>query len=284
MIIDSHVHVFTDDRKKYPQIGDTGRGPKSIMHEQGQWELTPIERLIKLMDEAGIARATIVQAYYVYEFDNRYAIDAARAYPDRLISSVVLDPLDPKSPDELSRLVESEGVTAVRFMRGRAPVSPLGEPATFPMWERIQKLKVPLAVSEWPDALPQLRRAIDRYPDVKVAIEHIWGLKVGAPPYPLLDNLFAFAKDANIYVKFAINNILAARENGGSARPLIEKLVRSFGANRLMWCSNYPAHPKIGGYKERLEVARQEFAFLSEDERAWLFEKTVRSVHPDIPA
>jgi predicted TIM-barrel fold metal-dependent hydrolase len=129
-----------------------------------------------------------------------------------------------------------------------------------------------------------LRRATERYPDVKVAIEHIWGLKVGAPPYPLLDNLFAYAKDANIYVKFAINNILAAREGGGSARPLIEKLVKEFGANRLMWCSNYPAHPKIGGYKARLETAQQEFAFLGADERAWLFEKTARSVHPDLPA
>jgi len=283
MIIDSHVHVFTDDRKKYPQIGDSGRGPKSIMHEQGQWELTPVERLVKLMDDAGVARATIVQAYYVYEYDNGYAINAARAYPDRLISSVVLDPLDPKSPDELSRLVETQGVTAVRFMRGRAPVSPLGEPETFPMWERIQELKIPLAISEWPDALPKLRRVINRYPDVKVAIEHIWGLKVGGPPYPMLDNLFAFAQDANIYVKFAINNILAARENGGSARPLIEKLIGAFSAKRLMWCSNYPAHPKIGGYKERLEVAKQEFSFLSNEDRAWLFEKTVRSVHPDIP-
>ena len=284
MIIDSHVHVFTDDRKNYPQIGDRGSGPKSIMHEQGQWELTPIERLVKLMDEAGVDRATIVQAYYVYEFDNRYAIDAARAYPNRLISSVVLDPLDPKAPDELSRLVETQGVTAVRFMRGRAPMSPLGDAATFPIWERIQKLKMPLAISEWPDALPQLRRAIERYPDVKVAIEHIWGLKVGVPPYPMLDNLFAFAKDANIYAKFAINNILAARENGGSARPLLEKLIDVFSVKRLMWSSNYPAHPKIGGYKERLEVAKQELAFLSDEDRAWLFEKTVRSVHPDIPA
>jgi len=285
-IIDSHVHVFTDDRKKYPQIGDGGRaGPKSIMHEQGQWELTPVERLVGLMDEAGVASATIVQAYYVYEFDNRYAIDAARAYPGRFISSVVLDPLDPKSPDELSRLVETEGVTAVRFMRGRAPVSPLGEPATFPLWSRIQQLGLPLAISEWPDALPQLRRAVERYPDVKVAIEHIWGLKVGAPPYPALENLFAYAKNADIYVKFAINNILAAREGGGTptARPLIEKLVNAFGAQRIMWCSNYPAHPRIGGYRERLETAKQEFAFLSATDQEWLFEKTVRSVHPDLP-
>ena len=285
MIIDSHVHVFTDDRKKYPQIGDTGRpGPKSIMHEQGQWELTPVERLVALMDEAGVAKATLVQAYYVYEYDNSYTIDSTRAYPDRFISSVVLDPLDPKSPDELTRLVETQGVTAIRFMRGRAPVSALGEPVSLPLWKRIQELKIPLAINDQVADLLKVRGAMERYPGVKVAIEHVWGLKVGAPPYPMLDPLFSFADNPNVYVKIAINNILAAREEGGTARTLIEKLVRAFGANRIMWCSNYPAHPKIGGYKARLEAAKRDFAFLSADEQAWIFANTARSVHPDLPA
>ena len=283
MIVDSHVHVFTDDRKNYPQIGDNGRGgPKSIMIEQGQWTLTPAETLISLMDEAGVAKATLVQAYYVYEYDNRYTIDSARAHPERFTSSVILDPLDPKSPDELSRLVETQGVTAMRFMRGRHPTCSLGEPASFPLWERIQALKIPLAISDHVGDLPKIRMAMERYPDVKVAFEHIWGLKVGAPPYSLLDPLFGFADNPNVYVKIAINNIIAAREGGGTVKELFSRLVNAFGARRIMWSSNYPAHPKIGGYKERLDTARKEFAFLSAEEQAWIFGKTALSVHPSL--
>ena len=126
MIVDTHVHVFTDDRKKYPQISDTARaGSIPSIKEIGQteWPLTTAEILIAQMDEAGIDKATLVQAYFLYEYDNRYTTDSARAHPDRFTSVAVLDPMDPGSPDELSRLVEQEGVTGLRFMRGRLPAS-----------------------------------------------------------------------------------------------------------------------------------------------------------------
>lgn len=39
MIVDTHVHVFTDDRKKYPQIRDTSRaGSIPSVTEIGQTE------------------------------------------------------------------------------------------------------------------------------------------------------------------------------------------------------------------------------------------------------
>src|SRR6185503_18675393 len=135
VIVDTHVHVFTDDRKKYPQIRDTARaGSIPTITEIGQteWPLTTIEELIRQMDEVGVDKATLVQAYFVYEYDNSYAIDATLAHPDRFASVIVLDPMDKGSPDELSRLVEEKGVTGMRCMRGRLPASSLGEPETFP--------------------------------------------------------------------------------------------------------------------------------------------------------
>lgn len=119
MLVDTHVHVFTDDRKNYPQLRDTPRpGAIPSIAEIGQteWPLTTTENLIAMMDEAGVAKATLV-------------------------------PMDENAPDTLSRLVEKQGVTGIRFMRGRLPESSLGNPATFPLWERIQSLKLPLAAN-----------------------------------------------------------------------------------------------------------------------------------------
>ena len=288
MIVDTHVHVFTDDRKKYPQISDTARaGSIPSIKEIGQteWPLTTAAILITQMDEAGIDKATLVQAYFLYEYDNRYTTDSARAHPDRFTSVAVLDPMDPGSPDELSRLVEQEAVTGLRFMRGRLPASSLGEPATFPLWERMQALKIPLAVNDRVWELPKIRKAMERFPDVMVAFEHAWGHKVGAPPsYDVLEPLFAFADNPNVYIKTAINNIAAAREGGGTPRQLYEKLVSVFGAKRIMWSSNYPAHPKFGSVKERLDVAKQELAFLSAEDRAWIFGKTALAFYPALLA
>jgi L-fuconolactonase len=288
VIVDTHVHVFTDDRKKYPQISDTARaGSIPSIKEIGQteWPLTTAENLIVQMDEAGIDKATLVQAYFLYEYDNRYTTDSARAHPDRFTSVAVLDPMDPGSPDELSRLVAQEAVTGLRFMRGRLPASSLGEPATFPLWERMQALKIPLAVNDRVWELPKIRKAMERYPDVMVSFEHAWGHKVGAPPsYDVLEPLFAFAGNPNVYIKTAINNIAAAREGGGTPRQLYEKLVSVFGAKRIMWSSNYPAHPKFGSIKERLDIAKRELAFLGAEDHAWIFGKTALAFYPSLLA
>lgn len=286
VIVDTHVHVFTDDRKRYPQIRDTARAgsiPSITEIGQTEWPLTTVEQLIEMMDEAGIAKATLVQAYFVYEYDNRYTVDATLAHRDRFASIVVLDPLDPGSPDELARLVTEQGVAGLRFMRGRLPASSLGEPATFPLWERMQALGIPLAVNDRIGELPKIRKAMERYPNVKVAFEHAWGHKVGAPPdFSVLEPLFAFADNPNVYIKTAINNIAAAREGGGTPRQLYEKLVRVFGAKRILWSSNYPAHPRFGGIRERLEESRNVLAFLSRDDQDWIFGKTALSLYPSL--
>jgi L-fuconolactonase len=283
VIVDTHVHVFTDDRKKYPQTRDTARaGSVPSIKEIGQteWTLTTAENLMAEMDKAGIDKATLVQAYFVYEYDNRYTIDCALAHPDRFASVVVLDPLDKNAPDELSRLAEKHDAAGFRFMRGRLPQSSLGDAATFPLWERLQSLKLPVAISERIGEYHRLAKVTERYPDVKICFEHSWGHEVGTPPYPKLDPLFAFAGNPNIYVKTAINNIGAARDAGGTPRQLYEKLLEVFGAKRIMWSSNYPAHPRFGSLKERVDISKQELAFLSKEEQDWIFGKTALSVFP----
>jgi predicted TIM-barrel fold metal-dependent hydrolase len=284
VIVDTHVHVFTDDRKKYPQIRDTARAgsiPSITEIGQTEWPLTTVEKLITMMDEAGVAKATLVQAYFVYEYDNRYTVDATLAHRDRFASIVVLDPMDRNSPDELSRLVERQGVTGLRFMRGRLPTSSLGEAATFPLWERMQSLGIPLAVNDRIAEIPRIRKAMERYPKVKVAFEHAWGHKVGAPPdYSVLEPLFAFADNPNVYIKTAINNIAAAREAGGTLSSFMPSSCRS-SAQTGSWSSNYPAHPKFGGIRARLEESKKALAFLSQTGQDWILRKTALSLCPE---
>jgi L-fuconolactonase len=284
MIVDTHCHIFTDDRRKYPQIRDTPRAgsiPSITEIGQTEWPLTRIEDLIAQFDEAGVDKATLVQAYFVYEYDNRYTIDAALAHADRFTAVVVLDPLDPKAPDELSRMAERQSVTGIRFMRGRLPETSLGKPETFPLWDRIQSLKIPVAVGDRVTDISKIAPAMERYPGVKVAFEHSWGHKVGAPPdYDVLKPLFALSKNPNVYIKTAINNIAAAREGGGTPEQLYTKLVEVFGAKRIMWSSNYPAHPKFGGVKARLEESKKALAHLSAEDQAWILGKTALAFYP----
>ncbi len=286
IVVDTHVHVFTDDRKNYPQIIDTPRaGSIPSIKEIGQteWPLTTIEVLIEEYKKAGVDKATLVQAYFVYEYDNSYTIDAANAHPDRFASVVVLDPLDPKSPDALSEMVTKQHVAGIRFMRGRLPESSLGNPATYGLWARIEQLNIPLAINDRIHEIEKVRKPMEKYPGVKVAFEHAWGHKVGTPPdFKHLDPLFSLAKNPNVYIKTAINNISAARDEGGTPQQLYTRLVEVFGANRIMWSSNSPAHPRFGSVKERLDIAKKELSFLGQNEQEWIFGKTAMRVYPTL--
>ncbi len=286
MIVDTHVHVFTDDRKNYPQLRDTARaGSIPTISEIGQteWPLTTTEGLAAMMNEAGVDKATLVQAYFVYEYDNSYTIDSCVKYPQRFASVVVLDPMDPKSPDLLEEQVTKQSVAGIRFMRGRLAESSLGKPETFALWARIEKLKLPLAINDRVHEISKVLPAMEKYPGVRVAFEHAWGHKVGAPPlYDVLAPLFALAQNPNVFIKTAINNIAAAREGGGTPAQLYTKLVEVYGAKRIMWSSNYPAHPKFGGIKPRLEESKKALAHLSADDQAWILGNTALSFYPSL--
>ena len=286
MIVDTHVHVFTDNRKNYPQIRDTARAgsiPSITEIGQTEWPLTTTEMLAAMMDEAGVDKATLVQAYFVYEYDNSYTIDSCLKYPQRFASVVVLDPMDPESPDLLEEQVTKQHVAGIRFMRGRLPESSLGKPEPFSLWARIEKLKLPLSINDRVFEIPKVVPVMEKYPGVRVAFEHAWGHKVGAPPnFDVLAPLFALAKNPNVFIKTAINNIAAAREGGGTPEALYSKLVEVYGAKRIMWSSNYPAHPKFGGIKPRLEESKKALAHLSAEDQAWILGKTALAFYPSL--
>ncbi len=121
MIVDTHVHIVSDDRKKYPRTSDgapDANAPSVRDVGQPEWPAFTIETLIEKMDENGIDRALLVQTYYTYQFDNTYMIDCALAHRDRFQSVCVIDQFAPDAPDLLSELVEERSVRGLRIMHG----------------------------------------------------------------------------------------------------------------------------------------------------------------------
>lgn len=283
MIVDTHVHVVSDDRKRYPQITDTlppGAAPTVADIGQPEWPALTAETLLSTMDACGIDRALLVQTYFTYRFDNSYMIDSARAHPDRFLSVCVIDQLAPEAPDLLTKLVEESNVAGLRMMGARGK-SVLADPRTFPLWDRAEALGIPICIGARIEELPDVRAPLERFTRVPVALEHVWGLQLGDPPYPLLNPLFEMAQFPNVFLKTAPNNSHAAREGKASPRDFFGKLIALFGAKRIMWGSNYPAHwHKYGGIKERLAIMEEDFSFLTAEERRWVFGDTALSLWP----
>lgn len=62
------------------------------------------------------------------------------------------------------------------------------------------------------------------------------------------------------------------------APPLIEMAIEAFGANRLMWGSDFPPSAGREGYGNALRLPMQQVGFVSQTDRDWVFGKTAETL------
>lgn len=270
MIVDTHVHVVSGDRERYP-----------VQAGAPQWPVTEVDALVADMNSVGIERALLVQTFFTYGYDNRYMLDAAARHPGRFQTVCVIDQTAAAAPDVLTDLVLRNGVRGVRLMPKGHPPGVLGNPSTFPVWRRAAELGIVITIAAELEHLPSLPPVLERFPEVPVCLEHMWGIEVGDPPYERIQPILEFARFPNVSLKLCPNNSYAAREGRSTPREFFGLLIERFSAERLMWGSNYPAHSaRFGDLERRLQVMQQDFSFLSAPERRGIFGENALRLWP----
>ena len=256
MIVDSHVHVIAPDLVRYPFT------PRPL---SGQWYVDgpcSAEELLGAMDATGVDRAILVQAVGAYSFDNAYAADAARTHPGRFLSAACIDPMAEKPADALDHWIRDRGMQGLRiFAVSRSDESWLGDPATFPLWERALELGAHLIVTIMNHQLPHLHRFLEAFRDAPISLDHCAFPDPASP-----ESLFALARFPNLHLKVTTHVLDAAIAHEGEALPFVRRLVERFGAERLMWGSDFC---QIQGrrYAELVALAHRAFDGLPEKER-----------------
>jgi len=275
MIIDTHVHIVAPDQKRYP---------RKLAPDNNAWVIDMAsDTMLGLMDQAGIDRALLVQAHSAYEYDNNYVADVAMMYPLRFVSVCIVNPAQADAPEQLTYWVKERGVQGLRlFPAAEREPRWLDDPATFPLWERAAQLAIPVCVCLRFRQLARLRSVIERYPQVLVALDHLGAPRLdGGPPYENAAPLFDLVKLPNVYLKFSSLNLYAAAQGKSTAREFFGRLLEEFGAQRVMWGSNFP-NTYDRGLKEQLALARDELSFVPEPDRRWLFADTAKSLWPSL--
>ena len=264
MIFDTHVHVISADRERYP-----------MLENPPEWPVTTGKRLSSEMEAVGVERAMLVQSFFAYGFDNRYAIDCAAADPRRFQVVAVIDQLAPDAAATLETLVKRNGVRGVRLMPKGMPDGVLWDERTYALWEKAGELGIPITVAaEIQHHGRNLAGIVERFPQVRVAFEHMWGISIDPPPFASLAPVIDLARFPNVHLKLAPNNSHAARDAKVSPRALFDHLFAAFGIDRVMWGSNYPAHPaKFGVYADRLKIMQDDLSYLPEADQEAFFSR-----------
>ena len=239
MIVDTHTHVVAVDRTRWPL------NPAGVGSDWYTRDPVPVEDLARVTADADVDAVVLVQAYGAYSYDNSYVVDAATHDLTRLVSIGIIDAEAPDAVAALRALAERPGFTGIRLFPLRDPSGPqptwLDDPQTFPLWETCAELGLRMVVCMLPVQFPRLRRVLDQFPEQAVVLDHCGFADVGGgPPYANAGELFACAPHPNLHLKVTSGVLEAAEQGGHDPRDLVDRLVAEFGADRIVWGTDYP--------------------------------------------
>ena len=275
MIFDTHVHLWSSDRARYPMV--TGR-ERPVEHDGSA------ETLISLMDAAGVAAALLVQTPWLGE-DNRYLVDAMHRFPGRFAALGWLeDPLAQDAPQKLRRQREEDRFHGVRLHLTEARVNDgVLAGAADPLFAEAQRLGVPVQFLNRVPTHPTILGVARRFPDLTIVVDHLGHpLIEEAPAFTSSEPFFELAQHPNVYVKVS-NHVISSKAPYPYAdlHDYQRRMIDTFGARRLMWGSNWPMQPESPTYQQRLDAVRLElpaFTALSPSNQALLLGGTARSI------
>lgn len=273
-VVDAHVHVASADRARYP-LSPSGVGSAWFGADDVG---TP--DLLAAMDEAGVARAVIVQAVGAYGYDCAYAIDSVRDCPDRLALVGSVD-MDAARPDRaLVELAAAAGelLRGVRVfgVHGHDPQW-LSDGRAADVWAVAAELGLSVVPVLFPQALGRLGEVVERCPDVAVALDHCGFVDfTGGGSFPEAAALFELAALPAVRVKVS-THVLGHVAQTGDPADVVDRLAATFGADRMAWGSD---HPQTTGstYRGMLATGRHAARRLSPAERARFLGGTANSL------
>jgi len=280
-LVDSHVHVWA------PREGETE-------FPFGEGLVPPIdghcERLLEDMDRAGVKAALIVQPKN-HGFDHSYMTSVIRRHPSRFKGMLLADPRDPsdggRGVEQMEELVRNEGYCGVRF---HPYIWPAGERMTNAVGKALYKKAGELGVPVGHMVMKGLLQHIDEIeeliafsPETTVVLDHFAFCPMDEPDHAAWDRLVALARHPNVYIKLsAFFRVTSAKHPYPAAPAKIRQLVDAFGAQRLMWGTDWPWVTEECDYAKAwsLLTGQDESGkpILSEEERRWIASDTAAKV------
>ena len=257
MVVDAQVHVWNADR----QWG----GVKPQMPEP-----FTIEKLVPMMDEAGVDRVVIVPPT---PLGNGYGLEAAKRYPGRF---AVMGPIalkDPKSAELLPKWRSQPGMLGVRLLFAGPTEKWLTDGTADWFWPVAERAGVPVMFLA-PEKGPEFGRIAERHPRLNLIIDHM-GLSAAivsaGRTLSAIEHALSLAKYPNLSVKLS-----AAPNYSSQPYPYrdmyqhIRRLFAAFGPQRCYWGTDITNAFEKATYQQRIAHFTETLDFLTEEDKDWV--------------
>lgn len=287
VLIDSHMHVWTDDTVKWPfahpYIADF-KAPKIP---------ASLQLLVKEMDGHDIRHCVLVQTIS-HGWDNSYLVHCLKAEPKRFKGQGLIDPTDPKIVEKFVYWMQKPGMTGMRFspMYYQGKDDWLNARATDPLWEKAAELGAVFNFFIASSQLPKLEDMVRRHPKVKVVVDHVGRVdlvpeKGPIPGYDALEEvkkLTALARYPNVWVKVSeLTSLSKSKEYPfRDTYPIVKKVYDAFGPDRLLWGTGFPGASRAEferpSVERELAIITKEIPFFTVEDRVKILGKNAAQV------
>jgi predicted TIM-barrel fold metal-dependent hydrolase len=268
MIVDAQVHLWKAESPDWPWV--PGRKPQLP-------EPFTVEKLVPLMDEAGVDRAVIVPPSWPGD-RNDYGLEAARRHPNRFAVMGRIPVTKPESAALLPKWREQAGMLGVRltFMREQAEL--LKGNATDWFWPAAEKAGLPVMFLA-PGNLPRFAPIAERHPGLPLIIDHMSLLQETAQAGKIkeaIDDVVALAKYPNVSVKLSSAPTYSSEPYPW--RDMAEHIKRCFdayGPRRCYWGTDLTNAFGKSTYRQRVTHFTEELPFLSASDKEWVMGRAI---------
>jgi predicted TIM-barrel fold metal-dependent hydrolase len=268
MIVDAQVHLWKAESPEWPWV--PGRKPQLP-------EPFTIEKLVPLMDEAGVDRAVIVPPSWPGD-RNDYGLEAARRHPNRFAVMGRIPIAKPESAALLPKWKEQPGMLGVRltFMREQAEL--LKGNTTDWFWPAAEKAGLPVMFLA-PGNLPKFAPIAERHPGLPLIIDHMSLLQETVQEGRVkqaIDDVVALAKYPNVSVK--LSSAPTYSPEPYPWRDMNEHIKRCFdayGPRRCYWGTDLTNAFGKSTYRQRITHFTEELPFLSASDKEWVMGRAI---------
>ena len=267
-IVDAQVHLWKAPTPDWPWV--PGRKPQLP-------EPFVIERLLPLMDEAGVDRAVIVPPSWPGD-RNDYGLEAAQRHPNRFAVMGRLPVQDPKSAALLPDWKKQKGMLGARltFMREQSALLTSGSADWF--WPAAEKAGVPVMVFP-PGNVPKFAPIAERHPGLTLIIDHMSLMLETAQEGKIkeaIDDVVALAKYPNVSVKLSSAPTYSFEPYPWRDMTVhLKRCFDAYGPQRCYWGTDLTNAFAKSTYRQRVTHFTEELPFLSEQDKDWVMGRAI---------
>jgi len=233
-----------------------------------------MEYLLGEMKTYGVDKVVISHVCY-YGSDNSYTAHCVKSHPDRfagiglLVGHGLHRPDDPKNPARLARLMTEDGLSGLRL----SPIYDqtnvwLNDPACHPLWKKAEQLGATFNIFLAPHQIEQVADIAERFPGVKVVIDHFAMIDISRPDSEGIDQILALGRLPNVFIRTSLHNPSREQIPFRDMWPYLERVYDRFGPERMIY----------GNFYELL-IMKDLIPFFTAADREWILGKTAMNVY-----